>query len=64
MDPMRRILSVFVPLMVVAGCADAAPRTNPEPSGRSPSASPASARVNTGSDVGLSRRNDATSYPW
>jgi hypothetical protein len=68
MDRMRRILCALVPLVLLAGCADAAAGTGPAPSRPSPSASPASAATSTGPDVaphevdnnGWKQRHDLT----
>ncbi len=69
MERMRRILWAFLPLVLLAGCADAARRTNAAPSGPSPSASPTtSPATNSGPDAapheadnnGWKQRHDLT----
>jgi hypothetical protein len=68
MEHMRRILCAFVPLVLLAGCAGAAPRADPEPSGPSPSTSSTSAATSSGPDVapheadnnGWKQRHDLT----
>jgi hypothetical protein len=50
MERMRRILCALLPLVLLAGCANAARRTDPAQSGASPSASSTSAVTSSGPD--------------